>query len=179
MGFTDQYSRPHFVGEILEDSNWTKTVRKLKEEKEDLLEVVCQKGPRTIKLQLIPDRGYLVKRMEILEAQLNKEPNFRSVLEMDEIEECVPGVFFPTHSIRTIQVGYPPAQLLARTESFVDVLIVNQPLAKNTFEPIITEGVRVVDLIKQQMYTMGPDGNPSPNDPITQMKDGRPVKTKP
>jgi RNA polymerase sigma factor (sigma-70 family) len=179
MGFTDQYSSGHFVGEMLEDSSWTKSVRNRMEEKEGSLEVVCQKGPRTIKLEMIPNRGYLVKRMEILEAQLNKEPNFRSVLEMDGIEQCAPGVFFPTHSVRTIHVGTALDQLLARTESYVDVLIVNQPLAKNTFEPLIPEGVRVWDLIKQEMYTMGPDGNPSPNDPITLLKNGNPVKKKP
>ena len=176
MGFTDQYSEAHFVDEILEDSTWTKEVKKLREEKLDLLEVVCQNGRRTIKLLFIPSRGYLVKRMEILEAQINREINFRSVLEMDEIEECIPGVFFPVHSVRTIQVGYPPVQSLARTESYVDVLIVNQPMPKNCFEPLIPEGARVVDLIKQKAYTMGPDGNPSPNDPITPLKNGVPVK---
>ena len=179
MGFTDQVSPPTFVDGILEDSSWTKVVRNRTEEKEDFLEVACQKETRTIKIQMIPNRGYLVKRMEILQGQPNKEPIFRSVLEMDGIEECAPRVFFPTHSVQTNHLSSPRGPLTARIEGYVDVLIVNQPLAKNTFEPIIPEGVRVLDLIKQQMYTVGPDGNPSPNDPITPLKDGRPVKKKP
>jgi RNA polymerase sigma factor (sigma-70 family) len=180
LGFTDQYSPRHFVADILEDPAWTKSVTKRKLGKEDLVEVVCRKETSVMTLLLIPSQGYLVKRMEHLyHGPKNGEVNGRILTQIDGIRECEPGVFFPTHSIRTFDVGQPPSQLLGKNESFVDDLAVNQPIEKELFEPLIPEGVRTWDLVKRLQYVMGPDGRPSPNHPITELKNGVPVNKGP
>lgn len=166
MGFVLSERPNRFNADIFEDPVSVMEIRTHKQGTEDVLEVTLQQEKETIELQINPRLGYIVTRMERWHGQAKQESKSWLVLTVDGIQECEPGIFLPTHSKRTIRL---PDQLTSTVETFVNILEVNKSLPKDCFDSPIPEGVTTFDNVKRLRYTMGPDGNPSPNRPVTKL----------
>ena len=172
MGFVVLENPRLSVAECLESRDWSKEVRNRREGDENFVEVVCRRDQNNVELCFSPSHGYLVKRLDYWAGPKKEVTKLRLLLEIDGIKESAPGVFMPTHSVRKFFLAAGPNGPRITNETSVEIVSINKPLPENTFASPIPEGTRTVDPVNQLFYTMGPDGNPSPDYPIQPLHRG-------
>ena len=166
------------VAELLSSPDWSKSIQRTVVDNHAFLEVLCRQNQMAIELTIDPSKGYLVTRREIWFGANKKEASFLNELGVDEIRECLPGVYFPTHSLMTTssEIRMRKLTITGISESWIDLIEVNQPVPGDRFANPIPEGVNTVDSDKDWRYTMGPDGNPLPSEPVYSRKSGAVIR---